>query len=314
MTRRCGRAGGTLAALTAAAVFVIVVVPAPHAHAASDSGATSRVVGRGDIVTSIIGPSRSRPSSNRAAVPPPRCTWTTLDDAQIEWLVAVLAVRSGWGLDLPLLDPLAPHLDAGELPDGDLRVQSCDGDPVALDFVPRPDPLTTSERLLRRMITRLPVPDPTVSPPTGAVVPIGQPVFFSLPESQWQPVRGVLSVDGITAEVEAVPVSLRVVSGDPTATVHACAGRGRPFVAGSLLSASQQADAPGACTVRYARANDLPTDALRPPTWIGSLTVVWSARWRTGAGEWQSLGTIPRTRLFQRQAGEVRTAIETTRR
>lgn len=298
-------------------VGVLVLWPSAPADAARDAGASSRVVGRGDIVTSILGPARPRPRPSERRVPmlPPRCTWATLDDASIEWLVAVLAARSGWNLDLPLLDPLAPYLEDDELPDGDLEVQTCDGEPVDLRFVPSPEPLITSEVLLRRMITRLPAPEPVTSPPAGAVVPVGHPVFLSLPVEQWQPVRSELSHDGITAEVEAVPLSMRVVSGDPTATVHTCLGPGRAFDPASSLPPTRQADTPGACVVRYARANGLrPDGTRRPPTWIGSITVIWSARWRTDDGEWRSLGSIPRTRLFQREAGELSTVIETTRR
>lgn len=297
-----------------AVVGVLLLTPSAPAHATGDAGASSKVVGRGDIVTSILGPGRPRPSTGSGPARAPRCTWATLDDDAIEWLVAVLAVRAGWGLDLPLLDPLAPHLDGEELPDGDLQVQTCDGEPVGLRFVPRPEPRTTSEVLLRRMITRLPAPEPVMSPPPGAVVPLGHPVFLSMPDDRWQPVRNVLTHDGVTAEVEAVPLSLRVVSGDPTATVHTCLGPGRPFDPSSAEPAVRQASAPGACTVAYTTANGTRPDGTeRPPTWIGSLTVVWSARWRTDDGEWRSLGSIPRTRLFRRSAGELWTVIESTR-
>lgn len=304
----------------AVAAFVVVAssvvtVPVGPALAATDGGARSTVVGRGDIVTSILG--WARPSSGRPSGTAPRCRWRTLTDAQIEWLVSISAQAVGLGLRTPLLDPLTPFLDQAELPDGDLQGYACGVDTFELRFVERTTPRTPQEVLYRQMITRLPVPDPVLSPPPGAVVPVGQPVFVTLPDDSWAPVEGSLSSNGITAQVRADPIAVRVVTGDPASATVVCEGPGRPFVRGAG-SAARQAAHPDACTVRYptaSRDHRSPrsgerTDA-RPELWLGTVTVVWSARWRVGDGAWNDLGQIPRTRLIARTTRELTTSVET---
>jgi hypothetical protein len=314
---RCRRA---VVAVTVAVASIPLWADHP-AGAASDSGAQTRVVGRGDIVTSILGWSsgRSRPSGSDA----PRCVWRTLSDAQLEWVVSVAAFAVALGFDNAFLDPLQPHLDADELPDGDLQVHVCDGAVYELRFVPSAEVPSTLQLLYRRMITRLPPPDPTISPPGGTAVPVGQPVFISIDDEDWAPVEGTLSVDGITAQVRAEPVDIRVITGDPRSVQAHCKGPGRAFRpgrGGRAGSAAEQARHPDACTVVYrtasaghrSPASRGPVDR-RPDTWLGTVTVVWEAQWRVADGPWIDLGRIPRTRLITRTARDVTTSIEDRR-
>ncbi len=305
-------------ALARAAVAALITALAattwpPAAGAATDGGARSRVVGRGDIVTSILGWSRPSRVPGRPA-PAPRCSWRTLNDAQLEWLVSISAQSVGLGLGTPLLDPLTDVLDRPELPDGDLQGYVCGTETFELRFVERATPRSTQEVLLRQMITRLPVPDPVLSPPPGSPVPVGQPVFVSIDGAGWAPVQGSLSWNGITAEVMAEPIGLRVLTGDPASPSAICSGPGRRFVpgAGSVPAQAQHRDA---CTVVYRTATlgsaGTSSAGARPDRWLGTVTVLWAARWRVGQGPWADLGTIPRTRLIARTARELTTSVET---
>lgn len=298
-----------LRAALATAVAVTLVIPTSDApaFAAGDggSGASSRVVGRGDILTSIIGWRVRRAGSHRRAVA--RCRWITLRDAQIEWLVAVSAGAAALDGPHPVLEAVHDHLDDGQLPDGDVQVRVCGAEVLDVRFVARSGPLPTVELLHRQMITRIPPPEPTWSPPAGTSVPLHQPVFVSIAESGWREIHSTVTVDGVTAEVRADPVGLRVISGDPVGRTTLCAGPGAGFDPSSTLGPRSQALRDGACTFDYASTSGLDG---RPSTWIGTVTVLWRARWRTTAGEWTELGTIPRTRLFDRTTREVRSTIE----
>lgn len=312
--RRCARRR------IAAAVLVATVATAGWgstgtAGAASDSGAHTQVVGRGDIITSILGwtSGRGRPSGSTA----PRCIWRTLTDAQLEWIVSVAALVVAQGDPTPFLEPLRPHLDAEELPEGDLQAYVCGGATYELRFVPSTEPRSTLQLLYRRMITRLPPPDPTISPPSGIAVPVGQPVFVSIPPAAWRPIEGTLSVDGITAQVRAEPVGLRVITGDPASWQARCDGPGRAFRPGEAGSVAEQSRHPDACVVTYRTASaghrsSSDQDQLRhrPDMWLGTVTVLWDAQWRVGDGAWTDLGHIPRTRLITRTARELTTSIE----
>ena len=150
------------------------------------------------------------------------------------------------------------------------------------------------------------------------VVPVGQPVFVSIERSLWQPVEGTLTHEGVTAQVRAEPVGLRVITGDPAAATASCDGPGRPFVGGSPASAAVQAPDPEARTVvfrsatsghRSPRSGD-GGDDRRPDTWLGTVTVLWTAEWRIGDGPWIDLGTIPRTRLVARSARDLTTSLQ----
>jgi hypothetical protein len=220
----------------------------------------------------------------------------------------------------PVPDYVLHLLGVGNLPDGDLQARVCDGRIVDYRFVPYDAPRDTLQVLSRRMITRLPPPDPVVSPPPDAVVPVGQPVFYSARESDWQPVDGTLTVDGVTAEVRATPVSLRIIPGDPFAPSVSCQGPGRAFDPDLAASPRRQADRPDTCAVAYTTATDgrsstrspraAARDFARPATWFGTVTVLWDAEWRVDGGPWTSLGRIPRTRLIERSVREVATSIE----
>lgn len=300
------------ALLGVVALLATLLAVAEPAHAASDSGsgASSRVVGRGDIVTSIIG-WRLGSSANRRSGRPVRCRWVTLQDVQIEWLAAASASWIGSDGVHPVLDTVRAHLGGDELPDGDLQARVCDRVAVDLRFVPRTEPADAVEVLHRRMITRLPVPDPVWSPTAEVAVPVHQPIFASIPTDQWVPVTSTITVDGLSAQVRATPVSVRVISGDPTQPgVAPCPGPGRPFDPADATSVRAQAQRDDTCALTYR--------STTATGWIGTVTVLWHAEWRVvgdgGDGGWASLGTIPRTRLFARTVREVHTAIESTDR
>jgi hypothetical protein len=290
---------------------------APAALAGGESGASSRVVGRGDIVTSIIG-WRLGPVATRPSGRPTRCRWVTLTDVQIEWLAALSAGSAGEGGPHPVLDSVRHHLGGDELPDGDLRAQVCAGAAVDLQFVPRASAPVTVEMLKRRMITRLPTPEPVWSPPTGVAVPVHQPVFVSIARQGWRTIENTITVDGITAEVRARPTAVRVISGEPSTTTTHCSGPGRPFDPSSSEPVRVQAAHPDACVISYRTPTAGPSGRSSAPSWIGTVTVLWDAEWRSGAAGsdegWTPLGTIPRTRLFDRPVRELFTSIETARR
>ena len=302
------------------ATLVALLIPPADVGAADEPGVRSRVVGRGDIVTSILGWSRTTRRSGSSTAPA-ACSWRTLNDAQLEWLVSVGAEAVGLGFDTPLLDPLRPHLDGQPLPDGDLQGYVCGVDTSELRFVPATTPRDLYRRIHRRMITHLPAPDPRTSPPAATAVPVGQPVFFWLDPQRWAPIEATLQDGAVVAHVRARPVSMRVFTGDPATRTVVCDGPGRPFVASSEHSARAQARHPDACVATYATASAGRTSPRstrrgdrRPDLWLGTVTVVWQAEWRVGDGPWMDLGSIPRTRLITRAAREVSTSIESGNR
>jgi hypothetical protein len=303
--RRC------TAAAIALCVLGAVSLPARTATAASDGGASTRVIGRGDIVTSILGWTTG---VRRGTTNSPTCVWRTLNDAQLEWLIEVAAHATELQIDSAVLDPVRAHMDGTTPPDQDVRALVCGSDVVEFRFVPSVDPVDTTQLLIRQMITHLPAPRPLLSPPEGVVVPVHQPVFVSLPAEQWQPLAGSITYAGVTAEVRASPVAVRVFSGDPATDATSCTGPGRPFRPGGG-SARSQSRHPLACVMTYRSATVRPPGTItrstqRPAGWLGTITVMWSAQWRSDGGEWNDLGLIPRTRLISRGVRELDTALE----
>ena len=292
---------------------------APPAGADRGGGARSHVVGRGDIVTSILGWDRGPARGGGPRGTPPPCRWRTFGDAELEWFVAVTTHLAASGAAVPVPDELRALLGSGVLPDGDLQARVCDGRIVEVRFVDvgARDPRRILER---RMITHLPVPEPRISPPSAAAVPVGQPVFFSIDPEDWVEVGGSITVDGLTAEVRARPVSMRILPGDPRAATSTCQGRGLAYDPGDSAPPRRQATRPGVCSVTYATATAGrrsarssgadPLGDTRPESWIGTVTVLWQAEWRVGDGEWTSLGTVPRTRLIERSVREVTATLE----
>jgi hypothetical protein len=298
-------------AVGAVCVLAATLVPAPSAGAASDGGASTRVVGRGDIVTSILGWTTGARRSNGTA---PRCWWRTLNDAQLEWLIEMSAHTTELEIDAAVLAPVRAHMDGTTPPDQDVQGLACDGHIVEVRFVPASAPVDTTQLLVRQMITHLPAPRPVLSPPESAVVPVHQPVFVSMPDEQWRPLAGSITYAGVTAEVRAVPVSVRIFSGDPATDTVSCDGQGRPFRPGGP-SVREQADHPEACVMTYRSATlrapgAPPVPGRRPAGWLGTVTVLWSAQWRSDGGEWNDLGLIPRTRLISRGVRELDTSLE----
>ncbi|MEI7887294.1 MAG: hypothetical protein WCJ04_07875 [Actinomycetes bacterium] len=292
------------------------------AQAESQGSASSRLIGRGDIVTSILSQigSTGRPRRGTGTsrnTPAPRCRWITFTDAQIEFLIAIMAPNRSDPSVRPLLDSLQGFLGTAELANLNLQGQICDGRNVAFRAIPRSANLDLQTLLNRQMITRLPPPNPVQSPPEGVVVPVQEPVFVSIPTADWQPVQSTLSLNGITVDVQAEPISLRIFSGEPGARIQTCGGQGARYDPSSARTPAQQAAANNSCILRYDRATqrsaalqEASPDMSVPSAWLGTVTVVWLARWRVGAGPWRSLGEIPRTRLIERPTREVRTAIE----
>ncbi|MFM7063129.1 MAG: hypothetical protein ACKO04_06525, partial [Actinomycetes bacterium] len=76
-------------------------------------------------------------------------------------------------------------------------------------------------------------------------------------------------------------------------------------------SPTAQSGSAGRCASVFTSATGVPG---RPAAWLGTVTVLWSARWRVAGAPWRSLGLVPRTRVLQRQVRQATTAIETTRR
>lgn len=305
-------------ALAAVALCVLcaAAVPARSAGAASDGGASTRVVGRGDIVTSILGWTDGTRRGSTTTTP--TCVWRTLNDAQLEWLIEVSAHATELQIDADVLDPVRALMNGTTPPDQDVRALVCGADVVEFRFVPSTAPADTTQLLVRQMITHLPAPRPVLSPPEGVVVPVHQPVFVSLPDEQWQPLAGSITYAGVTAEVRATPVAVRLFSGDPATDASTCSGPGRPFRAGGP-SAREQARHPLACVMTYRSATvgevgSPSRSTQRPAGWLGTVTVMWSAQWRSDDGAWNDLGLIPRTRLISRGVRELDTALEWSRR
>jgi len=283
---------------------------APSAWAVTGSGGRSSVTPTGDIVTTVLfGTRRTTPGRRRSSPATPlRCRWTAVSDGTLEWLIAIGSNARGRvsaaGRVVDLINAAGPEA----LTSNQLQSELCNGRATGR-FRLVAFPRTSAQQLTRTMVTRLPLPNPAFSPPAPKPVPVGEPVFVSFPANRWQAVNGILSVGTLRAEVIAHPVSFRVVSGDPQGATATCTGRGMPFNATDSRSSRVQAQLPGRCSVTYF----VPTGKSgRPGQWIGTVTVLWAAKWRLGDGPWRSLGLIPRTKVTTRQVSEVSTAIEST--
>lgn len=296
-----------MAVVVAGATILAAFATGADVGADRGNGARSQVVGRGDIVTSILGWSTGR-SSGAAAN---RCWWRTFRDAELEWMAAASAHLAGAGERSAVLEQFVEHLGGGVLPDGDLQMQVCGGRLTDLRFAETTTPPDPIRLFNRRMITHLPVPDPVISPPPTHSVPVGQPVFVSISPDAWHDVGGSITVDGLTAEVRATPIQLRVITGDPTSATTTCDGPGTAFDTQDPRPPREQATDDGSCVVVYGAATaQHDSRSSRPRSWVGTVTVVWRAEWRTADGPWVSLGLIPRTRLIERSVRELTTAIE----
>lgn len=323
---RCARTAAVLAAATLITVFGV----APAAGA-GESGSSSTIVGRGDVLTTIF---RNLGSRNAKKVPTKKaapktttkksagtkavatpaastCRDLRLTDAELEWLVAALGNHARTPFLDKLSEVLATHLltttpDATPLSDVEIMVRQCGVDLVDAWAVPRADAGDLESRLARSMLTRLPEPVLTQSPPPGAPVPVNEPVFISIPAQHWQRIDAVLTVSGITAEVRAEPFGLRTYTGEPTAVFELCQGPGKPFEPALGFSARRQATRAESCVMRYRQSSKTSASS---EAWVGSVSVLWRVEWRVGTGAWRSLGTVPRTRVFERSVVELSTSI-----
>lgn len=302
---------GAWSALLVTAVAVATLVPSP-ASAEGSGGATSRIVGRGDIVTSILGDLVAGGRRVRGASTSTECRWITFSDGQTEYLVAIAAAESVRADHRPVFDVLLAASDQDVFATSDLQGHYCGGTTVDFRLVPRSVGADLSTMLVRQMITRLPAPVLVTSPPETATLPLGEPVFVSSARTAWQPIETTLTADGIVADVRATPVAIRTFSGEPGAPVEQCDGPGRPFAASDPASPTVQASAPDTCTIDHRAATrhaDGTAAPGRPAAWIGTVTVLWAAEWRVAPGPWRSLGLIPRTRLIRREVAEVTTSL-----
>ncbi len=316
MTRRRTLTRRTAAGLVAAAVLVATLgAPgaAVPAGAASGGGARSTVTTAGDIVTTVLlGTSTTRTTRRRIPVPPSRrrCSWAAVTDGTLEWLVAVGSSTVGRTTPAGVLVDQLQALGADALLTRSVQAERC-GRVATGRFRTVPTTVTTSSALVRTMVTRLPPPVPTRSPPPEAPVLLGEPAFTWFDPPHWQPVRAVLRVGSVAAEVEAVPVGFRVVAGDPGGHVVECQGPGVPYDPADRRTPAAQAGAPGRCASVFTAVTG---GRGRPASWLGTVTVQWSARWRVVGQAWRPLGLVPRTRVVQRQVRDATTAVETTRR
>ena len=312
--RRGAWRGGVMAACTVALTVALMVATGPGpAAATSGGGARSTVTASGDIVTTVLfGTTTTRTTRRKVPVPTPRrrCTWSAVTDGTLEWIIAVGTSANGRPTPAGTLVDQLQALGADALLTRTVQAERCNGGPTGR-FRIVPTVVTTSTALTRTMVTRLPPPEPTQSPPASAPVLIGEPVFTWFTAPRWQPVRAALRVGAVAAEVEAVPVGFRVVPGDPDGPVVSCTGPGIPYDPADARSPLAQSRVWGRCATVFTAATDRPG---RPAAWLGTVTVLWSARWRVVGGGWRTLGLIPRTRVLQRQVRQATTAIESTRR
>lgn len=282
---------------------------------ADESGARTSVRGRGDIITSILQQTNRRSSSNR----PPSCFWKTVTDAELEFLVEMSMMYARDGAHNKLLPELERLAESPDIGNADLRLRVCNGDVVEVVMVPRATDLSSVELLSRQMITRLPPTQSQFQPVITRPVAPNTPIFVSIPPSNWRPIHNVLEVGGITAEVRAVPRTIRVFTGEPGATDLECAGPGVAYATNVATPPKVQAQQPHACTFEYRFGTNRSSVRWSPllfqfqDHWFGTVSVVWDVDWRAQGGEWQSLGLIPRTQLFSRVVSESGSAITRNR-
>lgn len=276
--------------------------------ASADTRSSSRVVGRGDIITTIWAAKRTR--RTRSAAVPQRCRDVRFTDNDIEMLVGAIswdtesepARRYAALVSEFILQEPEPGAPATEF---DLIATYCGDSIIDIRAVPRLA-TTLAQQVARSMITRLPEPVVRLSPPDGSSVPVGEPVFISVDPQHWTSIDATLTLGNVTASVRATPTHLRMFSGESGTTYHVCEGPGRPYDPTSLLPARLQASTRGACTLVY-RSPFLPGPDSTPR--LGSISVLWRTEWRTDDGPWNSLGLIPRTRIFVRPVVELATPI-----
>lgn len=289
-----------------AAVVVLVTATSVPATVSAEARSSSRIVGRGDILTTILATrsAKRRPGRTNTV---PRCHEARFSDNEIEMLVAAIS----WDTTTPEAQRYGALVEryvssdpaTGEnLEDFDLMARYCDGAVVDIRAVPRLNPATLAQQVARSMITRLPEPVVRQTPPSGSAVPVGEPVFISVDPPDWRPVHATLRFEGVTAAVRATPIAIRFFSGEPGTVFSTCQGPGERFSPSSPSSARAQATTAGACTITY-HSPFRPTAEVTPR--LGSISILWRTEWRVDAGPWNSLGLIPRTLVFSRQVVEV---------
>ncbi len=297
--------GGT--AVVVAVIAVVAVGPGVvPAGAAGDSGASSRISADGRIITTIFG-SGGGGGRRTTSV---RAYWVTFSAAQVSYLLQVASVRPDLAAH-PVVQDLAARAAAGSVDDLSVQYRVLDGRATGEVRLVAVTPGTTSS-WSSQMVTVLPSLRPTLSPPGGLAVPLGEPVFVSYAPTVWnQVVDRTLTARGRTARVRAWPVRFEARTGDPAqvGSVLRCPGPGRPYDPLDPRAPSRQAESPGWCSLRYWSRTGAPG---RPASWLGDLTVWWWAEWSVDGRTWRPLGEIPKLSLLPRSVREVRTQLESS--
>lgn len=281
------------------------------AGAEDESGARTSVRGRGDIITSIL----QRTNRPHRSSSQPVCFWKTVTDRELEFLVEMSMMYARDEADNKLLPELERLAESSQIANADLRLRVCDGEVTEAVMVPRDEDLSQMELLSRQMITRLPRPQALFQPEITRPATPNSPIFVSISPANWQPLHNTLEAGGITAEVQAVPRSIRIFTGEPGAPDLECGGPGLAFSTQNPDPPKLQARQPNACTFEYRFGTRSSAVRWNPllfqfqKHWFGTVSVVWDVHWRTQGGEWQSLGLIPRTQLFSRMVSESGSAI-----
>ncbi len=289
-----------------AAVLITAGPTTPPAGAVGDGGATSRLTRDGRIITSILSPARPgrAPVAGRGATAP-RSVWVTLTDAELGFLLQVLAARPDLG-DSAFRRALDARVGP-EAADIDVQVRLVGGAATGEVRVV-PGPVGTAA-VARRMVTVLPTLPVRSSPPAGVPVPVGEPVFVWFDPSSWAPVERSLTAGGTTARVRARPVAFQVRTGDPAEVgrLTSCPGPSRPFDPTLGPSPARQARLPDRCTVTYRT----PTDPGPAGDRLGDVTVLWSAEWSPDDGAtWRPLGTVAKLAVVRRSVREVTVSLQ----
>lgn len=142
---------------------------------------------------------------------------------------------------------------------------------------------------LDKVRDRLPKPDAMFSPDirdsdSPAVVHL--PLWFAVPDGQWQPISATATVAGLSATVKATPSGLTLAPGDGRGSVQ-CAGPGARWRPGAAEPVR-----PPACSYVY---RDASTIAPNGETWSAQLAIHWNASWTATNGEGGDLGTLTTT-------------------
>lgn len=303
MSRLCAAAAMSLACW---------LITSPDAQAVGGGGGTGASSSGDTIISQILGsPAGSSPRGRGDA---PRCHWQTLTDRGTLFIFHVAASLPEL-TDAPLFNAIDPYLGDGGSDGLDIQVRFCDGVAQTSDADVRavPTQITTATSISQarsRMLTRLPPPEPLVSPGLNARVLVNQPVFHSIRRTQWSStVQETLSANTDTVDVRASPASVELASleGRAGERVVRCEGPGTPFDPTVAATVEAQAADPNACVLRYTR----PTGSYgNRDQWYGYVLMNWDGEYRINGGPWTPLDGLFSVRFFGRRVRELGTIIQ----